>query len=409
MPERVTFTGARGQTLTGVLDRPDRPGWSGALVVHCFPSGEDDVAAAWVSRALAEHGYTVLRLDLSGSADDGAPPVGVAVADIRAAADHLRSLAVVPAVLVGHSLGGSAVVAAAERIPEARAVVTIGAPADPVAFLDRLAGERAADDWTRVTVGGHAVAVDPALVADVGSRSQSGRLAELGRALLVLHAPQDEVVSVDDARLIFDAARHPKSFVSLDGADHQLRRRDDASFVANVLAAWAARYVSTAPVRAASPPGALAAGSVQVRETGEGRFQQDVRVGRHAWTADEPVSVGGDDAGPSPYDHVLAGLGTCTSMTLRMYVERKGWDVGPIDVVVRHDRVPEEGLGLRGVNGRVDRMRVAISVEGDLDETQRESILRIAGRCPVHRTLTHDVIVETELVPAAAPASASTA
>jgi putative redox protein len=214
----------------------------------------------------------------------------------------------------------------------------------------------------------------------------------------VLHSPQDAVVGIDEAREVFEAAAHPKSFVSLDGADHLLSEPEDARFVAHVLAAWAARYVDLAPAPATSPPGALAAGVVQVRETGAGRFQQEVRVGVHSWTADEPVAVGGDDAGPSPYDLLLAGLGTCTAMTLRMYVERKGWDVGTIDVVLRHDRIPDDGLGLRGgVNGRVDRVRLEISVEGDLDDSQRESLLRIAGKCPVHRTLTHDVVIETAL------------
>jgi uncharacterized OsmC-like protein/pimeloyl-ACP methyl ester carboxylesterase len=397
MAEQVTFTGARGQRLTGVLDRPDGPVRAGALVVHCLPSGADDVAAAWTSRALAEHGYVVLRIDLSGAGRDAGGPIGVDVADLVAAADHLRSRGAVPAVLVGHSIGGSAVVALTERVPEARAVAIIGTPADPVGFLDGLAaaGERTSDGRVHGTIDGHAVIVDPSLAGDLAARPQGTRLAELGRALLVLHAPQDAVVGIDDARKVFDAARHPKSFVSVDGADHHLSRPEDARFVANVLAAWAERYLDAAPAAASAPPGALAAGVVHVRESGVGKYQQDVRVGAHTWTADEPARVGGDDAGPSPYDMLLAGLGTCTSMTLRMYVERKGWDVGPIDVVVRHDRVPEEGL--RGVAGQVDRMRLVITVDGDLDETQRESILRIAGKCPVHRTLTHDVLIESAL------------
>jgi putative redox protein len=397
MAEHVTFTGARGQALPGIVDLPDGPARSAALVVHCFAHDTEDRAVTWIARALAEDGYVVLRVDLSGGGGEEA--VGVDVADLGAAADYLRSRHVAPAVLVGHSLGGCAVIAAAEHVPEARAVVTIGAPADPERFLAAWGeGGPGGDGRFRGALGGHEVVLDHSFLQDVRARPQPRRLAKLRRALLVLHSPEDAVVGIDDARRIFDAAHHPKSFVGLDGADHHLSRPRDARFAAHVLAAWAARYVEVAPAPATSPPGALAAGLVQVRETGAGRFQQEVRVGAHAWTADEPVAAGGDDAGPSPYDLLLAGLGTCTSMTLRMYVERKGWDVGAIDVVLRHDRVPDEGLGLRGgVNGRVDRVRLAISVDGELDEAQRESILRIAGKCPVHRTLTHDVIIETEV------------
>lgn len=396
MAEHVTFTGARGQRLGGIVDLPDGPAQSAALVVDCFARGTEDRAAAWIAQALAEDGYAVLRVDLLGSADR--PPIGVA--DVGAAADYLRSRRLAPAVLVGHSLGGSAVIAAAEDVPEARAVVAIGTPSNPGHFI-KVLGEVSTsngDDRVRGSLGGHTVYLDPSLREEVRSRPQPRRLAELGRALLVMHSPDDQVVGIDDARKVFDAAQHPKSFVSLDGADHFLSTPNDARFAAHVLAEWAARYVEVPPAPTTSPPGALAAGLVQVRETGAGKFQQEVRVGVHTWTADEPVAAGGDDAGPSPYDLLLASLGTCTSMTLRMYVERKGWDVGPIDVVLKHDRIPDDGLGLRGgVRGRVDRFRLEIGVAGDLDDDKRESILRIAGRCPVHRTLTHDVVIETQL------------
>ncbi len=400
MSEDVTFSGARGQPLTGIIDLPDGPERSAALVVHCFTHRAEDVAATWIARALADDGYVVLSLDLCAAPDEDGARVGVDVADVDAAAAYLRSRHLAPALLVGHSIGGAAVIAAAEHIPESRAVVTLGAPSDPARFLTSLDGAAVPGEggWVRGSLGGREVVLDASLREGVRSRPQSSRLAKLGRALLVLHSPHDAVVGVDDAREIFDAARHPKSFVSLDGADHVLSRQEDARFAAHVLAAWAARYVDVSSTSVTSPPGALAAGQVRVAETGAGRFQQDVRVGMHTWTADEPESAGGDDAGPSPYDLLLAGLGACTSMTVRMYVERKGWDVGAIDVVLRHDRVRDDGSGLRGgVNGRVDRIRLVISVDGPLDETQRESILRIAGKCPVHRTLTHDVLIEAEL------------
>jgi len=400
MAERVTFPGAHGRDLSGFLDWPDGPTVSAALVVHCLARDADDPAATWIGRALAEDGYVVLRLGLASEEDDGGAAPGVDVADVVAAAGYLRSRHRAPAVLVGHSIGAAAVIAAAEDVPEARAVVTIAAPSDPVGFLTAAGGASEPDlhGGIRVSLGGHRVTIGAALLEELRARPQAQRLAHLGRALLVLHSPVDAVVGIDDAREVFEAAHHPKSFVSLDGADHLLTRPADARFAAQVLAPWAARYVDAAGTPPASPLGALAAGVVQVRETGAGRFQQEVRVGEHTWPADEPEAAGGDDVGPSPYDMLLAGLGACTSMTLRMYVERKGWDVGPIAVVLRHDRVPDEGLGLRGgVNGRVDRIRVEVSVEGDLDDVQRESILRIAGRCPVHRTLTHDVIIETAL------------
>ncbi len=382
--QQVEWESAAGRRLVGLLDSPDGEPTATALVAHAVPSGAaadaGAAAAGRIARALAERGFAVLRVDVTGPGESEGP-VGEAtsardVAALTAAAAFLRERAPAPVLLVGFSLGGAAVLSTAVDLPEVRAVATIGAPAP-----------------------------------------QRPRIAALGRPLLVMHAPQDAVVGIDSAREIFDAARHPKSFVSLDGADHVLTRPEDATYVADVLVAWASRYLAAAPSAGSARPAAgvpvagvpvagLPAGRVLVRETGQGRFQQEVRVGTHSWIADEPEDIGGDDTGPSPYDLLLAALGTCTSMTMRMYAEHKGWPVPAITVLLERDKVrgePDPG-STREV--WVDRVRLELRVDGDLTPEQRAGFLRIADKCPVHRTLARGTLFETAFVPTPAQAPA---
>ncbi|BBK41272.1 osmotically inducible protein C [Allostella vacuolata] len=318
-----------------------------------------------------------------------------------AAADHLRRTQRAPALLVGHSLGGTAVLAAAHRIPEARAVATVGAPFEPAHILRSVprpdgldAGGFDADGTAEVAIAGRPFRLSRRFFDELEQHDLGARIAELHRALLVCHAPLDEVVGIAEATRIFTAARHPKSFLGLDGADHLLTRREDGLFVGRMVAEWAERYVGADPLAVAAP----AEGLVVVRETGEGRFTQAITAGHHRLTADEPAAVGGDDSGPSPYDLLLSALGACTAMTLRMYADRKGMALGPVTVRLRHARVhAADCAGCEKREGLVDRIERVITVEGGADEATRAKLLEIADKCPVHRTLEARPVVVTRV------------
>jgi uncharacterized OsmC-like protein/alpha-beta hydrolase superfamily lysophospholipase len=402
--EKITFPNAQGQQLAARLDSPPGRARAFALFAHCFTCSKDVFAASRISRALAERGFAVLRFDFTGlGASEGEfanTSFSSNMHDLVAAADYLREHHEAPRLLIGHSLGGAAVLAAAERIPEAVAVATIGAPADPGHVAHLLADARAeieARGEAEVVLGGRAFRVQKQFLEDIAGQRLSDQVSRLKRALLIFHAPRDEVVGIDNAGAIFQAARHPKSFVSLDDADHLLTRREDAVYVAEVLAAWASRYLP--PVAEIAPRLKTADGEVVVAETGEGRFAQIIQAGRHTLHADEPEGVGGDDTGPGPYDLVLAGLGACTSMTLRMYAERKGLPLESVLVRLRHDKVhAKDCADCETRDGKIDEITRELTVTGDLDDEQRQRLLEIADKCPVHRTLTSEIKIRTRLV-----------
>jgi len=402
--ERITFPNAQGQQLAARLDSPPGQTRAFALFAHCFTCSKDVFAASRISRALAERGFAVLRFDFTGlGASEGEfanTNFSSNMHDLVAAADYLREHHDAPRLLIGHSLGGAAVLAAAERIREAVAVATIGAPADPAHVAHLLADARAeieARGEAEVVLGGRAFRVQKQFLEDIAGQRLSDQVSRLKRALLIFHAPRDEVVGIDNAGAIFQAARHPKSFVSLDDADHLLTRREDAVYVAEVLAAWASRYLP--PVAEIAPRLKAAEGEVVVAETGQGRFAQIIQAGRHTLHADEPEGVGGDDTGPGPYDLVLAGLGACTSMTLRMYAERKGLPLESVLVRLRHDKVhAKDCADCETRDGKIDEITRELTVTGDLDDEQRQRLLEIADKCPVHRTLTSEIKIRTRLV-----------
>jgi uncharacterized OsmC-like protein len=297
--------------------------------------------------------------------------------------------------LIGHSLGGAAVLAAAGAVPEARAVVTIAAPSDPghVAGLlrDRLE-EIQAQGEVEVAIAGRPFRIRREFLDDIAEQRLTAQIARLRKALLIFHSPVDQIVGIDNASRIFAAAKHPKSFISLADADHLLSRRTDAVYVANVLAAWAERYLDAAPppeIEAAVP-------GVVVTETREGRFQQLVKAGKHRSLADEPVSAGGLDSGPSPYDLLLAALGACTAMTLRLYAERKALPLERVSVALAHARIHAADCETcETEEGMLDRIDRTISLDGNLDDDARRRLLEIADKCPVHRTLTSEVEIRT--------------
>ena len=399
--ERFDFTSAQGDQLAALLDNPPAEPRAYALFVHCFTCGKDSHAARRIAEGLKALGIAVLRFDftgLGGSEGEFANTTFSSnVADLVAVADQLRKSKRAPAILIGHSLGGAAVLAAASLVPEARAVVTIGAPCDPAhvtgLFEDKLdaIGEHGE---VEVSLAGRPFHIRRAFLEDIAEQNLTQRIATLRKALLIFHSPTDAVVGIENASHIFAAAKHPKSFVSLAGADHLLSRRGDAVYVANVIAAWAERYLDMpeAPVESvAGEPGI-----VVVNETRRGRFQQEVTVGAHRFLADEPVAVGGLDSGPGPYDLLLAALGACTSMTLRLYAEVKALPLDLVTVRLSHARIHAEDCEqCETKEGMIDRIERRITLKGDLDATQRARLMEIADRCPVHRTLTSEIDIKT--------------
>ena len=400
--EKLEFPGSSGAQLAARLDWPVGEPIGFGLFAHCFTCSKDLAAAGRIGRELARLGIALLRFDFTGLGHSGGEFASTNfssnVDDLVAAADHLRERHEAPLLLVGHSLGGAAVLAAAERIPEVRAVATIGAPAEPVHVKKLLASaeaELADRDEVEIEIGARRFPIRRQLLEDLEEQHLEPRIRELGRALLVMHAPLDEIVGIDNATRIFVAAKHPKSFVSLDSANHLLSRREDAEYAARVLHAWASRFL---PVRDEERP-ALAAGEVLVHDNGVGRYGQNAFSGRHVLLADEPRKVGGEDSGPGPYDLLLASLGACTNMTLQMYAARKEWPLEHVAVRLRHEKIHAKDCEhCETTTGRIDRIERRLEIQGPLDDAQRQRLLEIADRCPVHRTLHGEVDVLTELV-----------
>jgi putative redox protein len=401
--EKLSFESATGETLAARLDLPAGEPAAYALFAHCFTCSKDIFAAQRIAAGLAEEGIAVLRFDFTGlghsEGEFANTNFSSNVEDLVQAAAFLRATRAAPKLLVGHSLGGAAVLAAASRVPEAVAVATIGAPADPahVAHLFRdAAPEIAAGGEAEVRLAGRSFRITKQFLDDISAQNLEAAVAGLRKALLVFHAPRDAIVGIENAGHIFAAAKHPKSFVSLDDADHLLSRKADAVYVARVLAAWAARYLNGS--EAARPALAAAPGTVVVREAGTGRFAQEIAAGRHALKADEPADYGGDDSGPGPYELLLAGLGACTAMTLRLYAERKGWPLDRVSVSLAHDKIhAEDCADCETRDGRIDQIERHLSLDGSLDAAQRERLLQIADKCPVHKTLSGEIKIRTQL------------
>jgi uncharacterized OsmC-like protein/pimeloyl-ACP methyl ester carboxylesterase len=401
--ERFQFAGTGGHQLAAALDLPDGAITAYALFAHCFTCGKDVLAARRISAALAAKGIAVLRFDFTGlgssEGDFANSTFSSNVADLVLAADHLRQTRKAPAILIGHSLGGAAILAAAGQIAEAKAVVTIAAPSDPAhvthLFKDRIEDIRQQGE-VQVSLAGRPFRIKREFIDDVAEQSLTAKIATLHKALLVMHSPTDDTVGIDNATHIFVAAKHPKSFVSLADADHLLSQRRDSVYVADVIATWAERYVEMAQAEVAADSG-MAPRRVIVQETRASKFQQAVTVGPHRLTADEPVAAGGQDTGPGPYDFLLTGLGACTSMTMRMYADRKSLPLDRVTVTLKHSKIyAKDCEECETHEGMLDQIEREISIEGALDDEQRKKLMEIADKCPVHRTLTSEVRIVTQ-------------
>lgn len=398
--ERATFTGVSGEPLAARLELPADAPKAYALFAHCFTCGKDIFAARRISEGLTDLGFAVLRFDFTGLGASGGDFANTNfssnVGDLLQAANYLRTNHRAPELLIGHSLGGAAILAAANQIPETKAVATIGAPSDPGHVAHLFEGslqEIQAEGEAEVQLAGRKFRIKRQFLDDIAKQPLLDTIEALRKPLAIFHSPIDETVNIENAADIFMAAKHPKSFISLDNADHLLSRREDALYVATVLAAWAERYLPASSDREPVEPG-----TVVVRETGRGKFQNEVLNGPHRMLADEPVSVGGNATGPTPYGYLLAGLGACTAMTVRMYANRKDWPVGRVSVTLRHDKIhAKDCADCETRDGKIDQIERELSIEGDLTSEQKSRLMEIADKCPVHRTLHSEVKIVNRL------------
>jgi len=398
----VQFEGAHGQELDGRIELPaDEAPRAWALFAHCFTCGKQMTGAVRLARALAEEGFGVLRFDFTGLGESegafGARGISGDVADLRAAADFLAREYAPPALLIGHSLGGAAVVLAAPTIASVTAVATIGAPAEPEHvtghFREQLDEIRERGEG-EVRLGGRSFTISRSFVEDLEQAAMGDALQNLDAALLIMHAPADPIVDLANAERIYHGARHPKSFVALDGADHFLSDPADARYAAELLAAWVVRFLPTHSERTAE---AAETGAQGVSVHNSGGLRCELRADGHRLIADEPRQQGGDDEGPTPYGYLLAALGSCTAMTLRMYARHKDWPLEDVDVQLRHRQVhsrdcddcDEDERGLQEIS-------LALRLTGELDKRQRKRLREIAERCPVHRTLKGPLRMQVE-------------
>jgi uncharacterized OsmC-like protein/pimeloyl-ACP methyl ester carboxylesterase len=392
--QRLQFAGHSGATLAARLDLPSGPLRAYALFAHCFTCSKDLAAARHIAAELAREGIAVLRFDFTGlgssEGEFASTNFSSNIADLLSATDYLRDRYQAPSLLIGHSLGGAAVLAVAQNIPEVRAVATIGAPADVAHVLKNFGTsleEIEKSGAAEVDLAGRKFLVRKQFVEDARAQRIKDAVASLKKPLLILHAPLDQSVGIENATEIFLAAKHPKSFVSLDKADHLLSNREDAAFAGRIISGWLTRYLA-----ADTPHGKGPIEHVRVMETGESRFQNAVQAGSHRLFADEPETVGGLDSGPSPYDFLSIALGACTSMTLRLYADHKKLTLGRIGVDVSHTKIHAKDCEEctdqeRSGSARIDQFERVISIDGEVSEEFRGKIAEIAGKCPVHRTL----------------------
>ncbi len=397
MSERIEIEVPGGHKLIGQLHHPAGPARAHALFAHCFTCSKDLRAVVAIAKALAEEGIATLRFDFTGLGESEGEFADTGfssnVQELVHVAKHLETIGEAPDILIGHSLGGAAVLAAASSLPGVKAVVTIGAPADPAHVKALLtSGEADLEEHgeAEVCIGGRPFTIRKRFIDDLERQQPHDAVRGLARPLLIFHAPKDMIVGIDNARRIYEGARHPKSFVSLDDADHLLSRSRDARYVGRVLASWVERYLPALKIDDTEE------GHVVVTSGSSGLAQRVVASG-HVLAADEPVSLKGTDTGPTPYDYLLAGLGACTSMTLRMYANRKQWPLRGVEVRLSHARIHARDCDdCEHESGLVNRIERSIELLGDLDDEQRARLIEIANKCPVHRTLLGQIEIHTE-------------
>ena len=400
MKNKVEFV-SNGVTLRGMLESPEQNVSSYAIFAHCFTCGKDIASASRISRELTAQGIAVLRFDFTGlgnsDGDFANTNYSSNVEDLKAAADFLKLNYQAPSLLIGHSLGGAAVLSVAHQLPEVKAIATIGAPHHAQHVLHNFAtnlntinrhGE------AEVILGERKFTIKKQFIEDV--QQAESKLAKLKKALLVMHSPLDNTVQISEAEKIYKEAKHPKSFISLDSADHLVSNRRDAEYIAATIAAWSSKFIDF-PMEDI-PAQTVQKGHVYVEEK-DHKFSQNIFSDSHHWLADEPLSVGGTNLGPDPYEHLLAALGACTSMTLRMYADRKKWPLTNIRINLHHERSYDHDCqSCNAVPQQMDHLNREIVLEGKLSDEQRTRLLEIADKCPVHKTLHSHLVIHTKLI-----------
>ena len=405
---KASFNNQQGELLAGLLETPDSETKAYALFAHCFTCSKDIAVTSRITRALANKGIAVLRFDFTGlgnsDGDFANTNFSSNINDLIQAASYLEEKYAAPVMIIGHSLGGAAVLAAAQSIPSIKAVVTIGAPATGQHVEHLFANakdEIVNNDEALVDLAGRKFTIKKQFVDDINSYIDTSHISQLGMALLILHSPVDETVSIDEAAKIYSAAKHPKSFISLDKADHLLTRREDSEYVASVISSWAGRYLDITDVNkeaSSAPAPDIERGHVLVTEQNK-KFTRKIYSEDHQLIADEPLSVGGSNLGPNPYELLLASLGACTSMTIRMYANRKKINLNDVEVTLKHDRIhAEDCADGETQTGFVDKIEKTIKLEGSLTGAERQRILEIADMCPVHKTLHNEIQIKSKLI-----------
>ncbi|MCB0668401.1 MAG: alpha/beta fold hydrolase [Saprospiraceae bacterium] len=401
--QEISFQNHDGHSLAAKIEfPPDRKPFAFAIFTHCFACNGNLTAAINISRALAAQGIAVMRFDFSGMSEGAPvkPGFSTNITDLLAAAAFLKENFSEPSLLIGHSLGGTAALFAASSIPSVEGVVTIGSPADPKQ-VKKLVKESIEEirkkGEAQVTIGGRAFKVGQDFVEELVQKDISQSLKKMRKALLVMHAPFDKIVGIENAKWIYEHAIHPKSFISLDNADHILSKTEDSNYVGEVVAAWASRYLPDHSSKTLQSDL-----EVVVNLDPEHKYTTLIKAGTHYLTADEPESVGGDDFGPSPYQLLSSALGACTAMTLKMYSDRKKWNLGEVRVHLHHDKVYTEDQNETLQDGekkrKIDVITRQLELSSELTPTQRERLLEIANRCPVHRTLEKSIRIDTGML-----------
>lgn len=400
--KKIKFTNRQGQSLSARIEFPlDKQPVAYALFAHCFTCSKDLNAVRTISRSLNQEGIAVLSFDFTGLGQSEGEFANTNfssnVSDLVDAASFLEKEYQAPQLLVGHSLGGAAVLFAAAHIPSVSAVATVGAPAEPIHVAKQFKSAQSTleeEGIAQVSIAGRPFTIKKQFLDDLETHQLDKVLPQLKKALLILHSPQDTIVGIRNAAQIYQTAMHPKSYISLDGADHLLSHKPDAAYTAQMIASWASRYMEFP----ASPEDTLQTDKQVVVRTGPNGYTSQVLAGRHHFLADEPTSVGGEDLGPSPYQFLLTSLGACTSMTLRMYADRKKWDLQEVRVHLSHSKDHKaDSEAYEKSDSKIDILERELELKGNLDEEQRKRLLEIADRCPVHRTLHNEMEVRTIL------------
>ncbi len=399
--KNIKITNSQGVDLAAKLDLPtDQLPQAFAILAHCFTCSKDLHAMRHLARALSQAGFGVLRFDFTGLGQSGGDfkhsHFAANIEDLIVASEYLKEHWEAPKLLVGHSLGGAAVLQAGRQLDYVEAIATIGAPAHPE-HVKRLFAHKEEEVFkngeAEVKIEGRTFTISQEFFKALDQSKDLSWLKDLDKSLLILHSPQDRVVGIENASDLYQAAWHPKSYISLDGADHLLSASKDSRFAGEMIASWAKRYIDW-PEKAA-----LESQEQVVVRIANNAFTSDVKAGAHALTADEPVSLGGNGFGPTPYELLLSSLGACTVMTLKMYAQRKEWPLEEVLVHLSHQKVhAKDGAHFDQKGAKIDRIERQVEISGELDQAQREKLLEIADKCPVHRTLHGDVEVETKLI-----------